>query len=99
MTQHPDIAIWIQSGLISIMVLILWWSIKGWIKGVNEKLSTMSEELRTLGNKNIGFEKDLGRLDRGNESFDKRMHDYSERLRSVEQTQARCRNCPPSTNP
>jgi hypothetical protein len=93
MSQHPDIAVWILTGVVSVMGLILWWSIRGWIKGINEEISKMRDELRTVGNKNVGFEKDIARIDDINRSHDKRMHDYSERIRELEQNQARCRNC------
>lgn len=82
-----DLAGWIQSAIIGGMGAMLWWSIKGWMKGVNEKLTTMSDEIRTLGNKNIGFEKDICRIDRDYENHEKRLHDHSERIRKVEQQQ------------
>lgn len=93
MIGTPDFSTWIQSLLIGAMGVILWWSIRSWIKGVNSQLSEMRDELRTVGNKNIGFEKDIQRIDRDYVGHENRLYDHSERLRTVEQTQAKCRNC------
>lgn len=90
-----DLSNYILSGAVIVLGTIMWWSIRSWIKGVNKEISEMRDELRTVGNKNVGFEKDISRLDRQYDSVDKRMHDYSERIREIEQTQAACRNCPP----
>jgi hypothetical protein len=88
-----DTATWILAAVVALLGVILWWSIRGWIKGVNSRIAEILSSLQVMGNKNIGFEKDIARLDRTSESFDKRMHDYSERIRTIETTQARCRNC------
>lgn len=93
MNEHPDIAVWALSGVVGVMAIVLWWSFRVWIKGINEKIAEMMTKLEVVGNKNIGFEKDISRLDRQYESHDRRMHDYSERLRELEQKQASCRNC------
>jgi chromosome segregation ATPase len=93
MTQDPNTSVWILSAVVSVLGAGMWWSIRTWIKGVNEEISKMRDELRTVGNKNVGFEKDINKLDREHESHDKRMHDYSERIRELEQKQASCRNC------
>ena len=97
--QHVDIAVWVLTGVITILVTAMWWSIRTWIKGVNHEISEMRKELTNVTNKNVGFEKDISRIDRFSDQLDKRtdsrMHDYSERLRGVEQTQAKCRNCTP----
>lgn len=93
MIGTAELSTWIQSLLIGTMGVILWWSIRSWIKGVNSQISEMRDELRTVGNKNIGFEKDIQRIDRDYVSHENRLHDHSERLREVEQKQAACRNC------
>ena len=93
MTQHPDIAVWVLTGVVSVLITILWWSIRGWIKGVNTRIAEILSSLQVMGNKNVGFEKDIARLDRASESHDKRMHDYSERIRDLETKQAACKYC------
>jgi hypothetical protein len=93
MTQHPDIAVWVLTGVVAAMGLILWWSIRAWVKGINRQIAEIMQELKVVGNKNIGFEKDIARIDRYYDEQNKRFHDYSERMRGVEQTQAKCRNC------
>ncbi len=93
MSEHQDIAVWVLTGVVGAMGVALWWSIRNWIKSINEKITEIMSELKVVGNKNVGFEKDISRLDRLYESHDKRMHDYSERIRDIEQKQAACRNC------
>lgn len=93
MTQHPDIAVWILTSVVISLGMILWWSIRLWIKSINEKIAEMMKELKIVGNKNIGFEKDISRLDRSHDSHDKRMQDYSERIRDLERKQPARRNC------
>lgn len=93
MSEHPDIAIWVLTAVVGVMAVILWWSFRIWIKGVTDKIAEMMTKLEVVGNKNIGFEKDIARMDANYQSHDKRMHDYSERMRDLEQKQASCRNC------
>lgn len=91
--SHPEVSNWVLSGVVIVLGTILWWSIRSWIKGIQKEFAEMKEQLTIIGKQNVGFEKDINRLDRAYESHDKRMHDYSERLREVEHTQAACRNC------
>lgn len=93
MSEHQDIAVWALTAVVGGMGVVLWWSIRNWIKGINQKITEIMTELRVVGNKNVGFEKDIARLDRQHEDHSKRFHDYSERLREVEHVQAQCRNC------
>ena len=93
MKEHPDIAIWILTAVVGLLGGIMWWSIRVWVKGINDKIAEMMTELRVIGNKNVGFEKDISRIDNNYNSHDRRMHDYSERIRDLEQKQAKCRNC------
>ena len=84
MNQHQDIVIWVLTGVITVLGTILWWSIRFWIRTMSEKISEIMVDLKIIGNKNVGFEKDIARIDRNHESHDKRMHDYSERIRELE---------------
>jgi peptidoglycan hydrolase CwlO-like protein len=90
---NTNIAIWILSLVVGAFGVILWFSIRTWIEKINEKISEIMAELKVVGNKNVGFEKDISRLDKMAESHDKRMHDYSERIRDIEQKVASCPNC------
>lgn len=99
-----DTATWILAAVVAALGVILWWSIRGWIKGVNDRIAEIMSSLQVMGNKNIGFEKDISRLDRTLEkevarldgahvSMDERMHDHSLRIRILEHQQAGCHNC------
>lgn len=94
MTPFNDsTATWILTAVVAALGTVLWWSIRGWIKGVNTRITEILGSLQIMGNKNVGFEKDIARLDKSIDSHDKRMHDYSERIREMEVKQAKCRNC------
>jgi hypothetical protein len=92
MTQQPDVAIWILTAVVGALGMILWWSIRLWVKSITEKIAEMMAELKIVGKQNIGFEKDISRLDRSHDSHDKRMQDYSERIRNLELKQPARRN-------
>jgi len=85
MTGQSDIAVWILGGVVSILGTALWWSIKIWIKGINEKFDKILTKLTLIEKQNVGFEKDIGHLASQINSHDKRLHDHGERLRSLEQ--------------
>ncbi len=93
MIPQNETATWILAAVVAVLGTVLWWSIRGWIKGVNTRIAEILSSLQVMGNKNIGFEKDISRLDKNIDSHDKRMHDYSERIRELEYNQAKCRNC------
>lgn len=93
MTQHPDIIIWILTGIVGALIIALWWSIRIWIQGINSRMDEMMSQLSQISKQNIGFEKDIMRLEKAINSHDERMRDYSIRIRDIENKQAGCRNC------
>lgn len=92
MNHYADLAVWVLTAVVAAMGTILWWSIRNWIRGVNEKIAEIMAELKVVGNKNIGFEKDISRLEKLIDSHDKRLQGHSERMHEIEQKQAGCRN-------
>jgi hypothetical protein len=93
MTQHPDIIIWILTGVVGVLLAGLWFSIKKWIDGINRRIDDMMAQLIMISKQNVGFEKDIMRLDKSQNSQDERMRDHSYRIRDVENKLAGCRNC------
>jgi hypothetical protein len=84
MNGQSDIAVWILGGVVSILGTALWWSIKVWIKGINEKFDSILTKLTSIEKQNVGFEKDISHLALQINSHDKRLHDHGERIRSLE---------------
>jgi chromosome segregation ATPase len=85
--------IWILTGLVGVLIMGLWFSIKTWIKRINIRMDEIMNQLNIISKQNVGFEKDIMRMDNTLNSHDKRMHDYSDRIRELEYKQASCQNC------
>lgn len=85
MKDYGDIATWILGAVVSLLGTALWWSIKIWVRGINEKFDSILTKLAIIEKQNVGFEKDLHYLSTQIGSHEKRLHDHGERIRTLEQ--------------
>jgi len=88
---------WLYRALIAVVLIILWYFIQRFITNIQDKLDDIQEGINKLNNQSVVHEERLKAMNLAIESHGERLNDHSQRIRSIETTQAKCRNCSESS--
>lgn len=88
---------WLYRAVIAAILLVVWYFVQRFVNNVQEKLDDIQEGINKLNNQSVVHEERLKAMNLAIESHGERLNDHSQRLRAVETTQAKCRNCNETT--
>lgn len=79
---------WLTLAVIGGGAVVIWWSVRTWIKGVNSRFDTLISEMQTLSKTLVNSNARIASLENRIQSQEERLNNYAGRLRDVEIEQA-----------
>lgn len=82
--EKIEIQNWILSGLMALMLMIGWWSVRSWIQTITNKIDHLITSVQNLTMSNVRQAGDINNLSKRVDTADNRLNDHSNRIKHLE---------------
>jgi hypothetical protein len=80
---------WLTLAIIGGAAVVIWWSFRTWIKGVNARFDLLISEIQDLSKSLVAQNGRIQTIEKSLGTHDVRLNDHAKRLRQLELKQAK----------